>query len=359
MKIRQIILVSIISAFFSTVAISQDTIFFENFDDSPGDKPDGWTTELEVLPSRVWQFVSGGGTKTPAIPGSRKPPAAYSGLVNALFFFESLQHESVILIPPPLDLEYAVKPELRFRHAQMYGNLGFGGANDELRIYYKTHIDSTWRETKKIAQFTDSVNSWREQTVLIPSGAFVPTCYFGFKATTNYGWGVCIDDVTVLETGVQARYVDAVTIQQENTNIIPTGSKNNPVLRINISVKGNSGSVILNSIKVKSLNTSDSDVPANGVRLFYNTSSRNFYAAELYASVSYSSGDATFSGLNLDLPTGNTSVWISCDVNSNAVHGHLIDASILANNININGTTYPSAAVSPAGTRTIRQAALL
>ena len=356
MEIKPIILVSIVLAVFSMVANSQDTLFFENFDDSPGDKPDGWTTELEVLPSRVWQFVNGGGTKTPAIPGSRKPPAAYSGLVNALFFFESLQHESVILIPPPLDLEYAVKPELRFRHAQMYGNLGFGGANDELRIYYKTHIDSAWRETGRIAQFTDSVNSWREQTVLIPSGAFVPTCYFGFKATTNYGWGVCIDDVTVLETGVQARYVDAITIQQENTNIIPTGSKNNPVLRINISVKGNSGSVTLNSIKVKALNTSDSDVPANGVRLFYNTSSRNFYAAELYASVSYSTGDATFSGLNLDLPTGNTSVWICCDLNSDAVHGHQIDASILANNININGTTYPSATVSPAGTRTIRQA---
>lgn len=355
MKFVPIILVIIMLSGFDNLAYSQDTIFFENFDDSPGDKPDGWTTELEVMPSRVWQFVNGGGTKTPAIPGSRKPPAAYSGLVNALFFFESLQHESVILIPPPIDLEYAVKPELRFRHAQMYGNLGFGGANDELRIYYKTHTDSAWKETRKIAQYTDSINSWREQTVLIPSGAYVPTCYFGFKATTNYGWGVCIDDVTVLETGVQARYVDAVTIQQENTNIIPTGSKNNPVLRINISVKGNSGTVTLNSIKVKSLNTADSDVPANGVRLFYNTSSRNFYAAELYTSVSFSAGEATFSGLNLSLPTGNTSVWITCDVKADAVHGHQIDASILANNININGTTYPSSAVSPAGTRTIRQ----
>ena len=355
MKIIPAILLITTLAAFTNMANAQDTIFFENFDDSPGEKPDGWTTELEVLPSRVWQFVNGGGTKTPAIPGSRKPPAAYSGLVNALFFFESLQHESVILIPPPIDLEYAVKPELRFHHAQMYGNLGFGGANDELRIYYKTHIDSTWKETRKIAEYTDSVNSWREQTVLIPSGAYVPTCYFGFKATTNYGWGVCIDDVTIVETGVQQRYVDAVTINQENTNIIPTGSKNNPVLRINISVKGNSGTVTLNSIKVKSLNTADSDVPAYGVRLFYNTSSRNFYAAELYDSVSFLAGDATFSGLNLDIPTGNTSIWITCDIKTDAVHGHLIDASILANNININGSTYPSSTVSPAGTRTIRQ----
>lgn len=355
MKIKLTILIVASLVITTITANSQDTIFFENFDDSPGEKPDGWTTELEFGKS-IWQFVNGGGTKNDTIPGSRKPPLAYSGLVNALYFFQSLQHESVILIPPPINLEYSVKPELRFRHAQVYGNLGFGGANDELRIYYKTHIDSTWKETRKIAQYTDSINSWREQTVLIPEGAYVPTCYFGFKATTNYGWGVCIDDVTIMETGVQQRYVDAVTINQENTNFIPTGSKNNPVLRINISVKGNSGTVTLNSIKVKSLNTSDSDVPAGGVRLFYNTSSRNFYAAELFASVSFSGGDATFSGLNLELPTGNTSVWITVDVNSDAVHGHQIDASILANNININGTTYPSATVSPTGTRTIRKA---
>jgi hypothetical protein len=355
MKIKLIILASIILAIFSTLADAQDTIFFENFDDYPGEKPDGWTTELEVLPSRVWQFVNGGGTKHPEIPGSRKPPSASSGLVNALFFYESMAHESAILITPPVNLEYTVKPELRFQHAQMEGNLGPGLAHDELRVYYKTHIDSVWRETRKIGQFTDAVESWTEQTILLPAGAFVPTCYFGFKATTNYGWGVCIDDVTILETGVQARYVDAVTIQQENTNIIPTGSKNNPVLRINISVKGNSGTVTLNSIKVKSLNTSDSDIPENGVRLFYNTSSRNFYAAGLYSSVSFSAGEATFSGLNLSLPTGNTSVWIAFDVKADAVHVHQVDASIPANYININGSTYPSSAVSPAGTRTIRQ----
>jgi hypothetical protein len=140
-------------ASFLNLASSQDTIFFENFDDSPGEKPDGWTTELEVPPLRVWQFVNGGGTKTPEIPGSRKPPAAYSGLVDALFFFESLQHESVILIPPPINLEYAVKPELRFQHAQMLKNLGFGEKNDELRIYYKTHINEWMERTNRINSF--------------------------------------------------------------------------------------------------------------------------------------------------------------------------------------------------------------
>ncbi|KPK83441.1 MAG: hypothetical protein AMS27_12850 [Bacteroides sp. SM23_62_1] len=349
----------IILLFLLLISISlvnaQDTIFFQNFDDYPGEKPPGWTGELEVGESK-WQFVNGGGTKTPEIPASRKPPSAYSGTVNALYFYESLQHESVILVTPPINLTYAVKPELRFQHAQMEGNLGPGLAHDELRVYYKTHFDSTWTEARKIGEYTDVVSSWTEQTILIPEGAFVDSCYFGFKATTNYGWGVCIDDVSVLETGELTRYVDTVTIHQENTNFIPGGSKNNPVLRINISVKGNTDEVILDSIKVKSLNSSDNDIPANGVKLFYKYASKNFYAAVPYDTVSFSSGAAHFSGLNLSLPTGNTSLWITCDIKEEAVHGNHIDLLVDADDININGNTYPSSAISPAGERIIREA---
>jgi len=339
-----------------TLVYSQDTIFFENFDDYPGEKPPGWTGELETEASR-WVFVNGGGTKTPEIPASRKPPNAYSGTVNALYFYESLGKESVILITPPVNLEYSVKPELRFQHAQVAGKLaGPVWKWDELRIYYKVHFDSTWTEAKKLGEYTDSINTWREQTLLIPEGAFVDSCYFGFKATTNYGYGVCIDDIAIIETGILDRYVDTVTIHQENTNFIPGGSKNNPILRINISVKGNTGDMILNSIKVKSLNVSDDDIPANGVKLFYNFYSKNFYAALPYDTVTFSSGEAFFSGLNLSLPTGNTSLWITCDIKQNAIHNNHVDMLVEADCININGDTYPDFQVSPPGVRIIREA---
>ncbi len=336
---------------------AQDTLFFETFDDYPDEKPPGWTTELEVSPNRIWEFVNGGGTQFPEIPGSRRPPTAYSGTVNALYFYESLGNESVILITPPIDLEFSVLTELRFRHAQMTWNSAtFGAHNDELRVYYKTHFDSSWVEANKLAEYTEAVESWTEQTIQIPEEAFSQTCYFAFKATTKRGWGVCIDDVTIVETGELERYVDEVTISQEITNPIPTGSKYNPLLQIDVKVKGNTGNITLNSLEVKSLNSWDGDIETYGVKLFYNHSGKDFYASQLYDSASFSSGKALFSGLNLNLPTGYTSLWITCDVKSGAAHLNTIDLAIEADKMDIDGTTYPTVEESPSGERTIYEA---
>jgi len=339
----------------SGLVFSQDTIFFENFDDSPGAKPYGWTTELETGGNNKWQFVNGGGFIPPELPGSRRPPSAYSGEVNALYFFESLLHNSVILITPAINLEYAVKPELRFQLAQVYGDLGPGPASDEMVVYYKTHFDSAWVESKLLAEYTDPVGDWTEQTILIPEAAYVSTCYFAFKATTNHGYGVCIDDVSILETGVLDRYLDTLTIQQVSTDLVVSGTELNPLLRIDLSVKGNTGDVLLNSLDVSSLNTSDDDVPVNGVKILYNSSNRNFYEAVIYDSVSLNSGNAVFTGLDLTLPTGNTSVWITFDLTEDAIHGNYIDAKLLTNSIVVNSITYPSTEVSPPGNRLIQK----
>src|SRR4030042_6861925 len=98
------------------VVPAQDTLFFENFDGSPGSKPEEWSSELEISPDRIWEFVDGGGTtQNPPTSGSRRPTGAYSGDVNALYFFESLGNEAVFLITPPVDLDFAVRAEFRFR----------------------------------------------------------------------------------------------------------------------------------------------------------------------------------------------------------------------------------------------------
>ncbi|MBA7569077.1 hypothetical protein ES708_10814 [subsurface metagenome] len=241
-------------------------------------------------------------------------------------------------------------------HAQREGDLGFGSAHDELRIYYKTHFDSSWVETRKIAEYTDEVYDWTEQTVLLPDEAFVPECYLAFKATTKYGWGVCIDDVSVIETGVQQRHLDTVVIHQASTSLIPTGTSGNSLLRIDISVKGNTGDVTLNSLDVSSLNTSDADIETDGVKLYYNYANKNFYAALPCDTATFISGEASFSSLDFNLPTGNTYLWITYDMKADAVHGNYADAMIIAGSIDINGSTYPAADASPAGNRLIREA---
>ena len=347
---------TLIGAICFTIQVAgQDTLFFENFDDSPGSKPSGWTTELETAESK-WEFVNGGGTKTPAIPGSRRPPTAYSTPVNALYFFESLEGEEVILVTPPVDLELAIRPELRFRHVQREGNLGFGLAHDELRVYYKTDFDSTWTEARKIATYTDEVFDWTEQIIILPEEAFVPECYFAFKAKTNYGWGVGIDDVTLVETEVLAREVYSVTVSQAETGNIPSGSKNNQILSMDIAVKGNTGTLSLNSLNVTSLNTSDADVGTYGVKLHCNQTSKDFFASTVIDSATFVAGQAVFSSLNQNLVSGHNYLWVSYDIEPDAVHNHQVDAMLQAGSMSIGTGSYPGSSASPAGSRTIQEA---
>jgi hypothetical protein len=336
------------------IGIHPRVSFFESFDDSPGAKPSGWTT-IKGSNSVDWQFVNGGGTTTPEIPESGKPPSAYSGETNALFFYESDGQEYTYLITPPIEFFCPVKTALRFRHAQIERNTGSEPAHDELSIYYKTNSSQRWEDATKIAEFTDVVSEWTEQTVLIPWDIFSPECYFAFKATTNNGWGVCIDDVEIEEAVEPLRYLDTLTIHQASDDMIPTGTVNNPVLRIDLVVKGKIGTVTLKSINVTSLNTSDSDIQSGGVKLFYNHFSDHFYEAIPYDTASLESGQAVFDGLDLNLPTGNTSVWITFDIKPDAIHNYCVDAMIKAGDICVQGDTYPSVDVSPPGSRLIQK----
>lgn len=355
--IKRILILLTIHTLLIISAHSQDTLFFQNFAASPGSKPSGWTTAYEVG-DRKWQFVNGGGTKSPEIPGSRKPQAAYSDTVNALFFYESLGGEQVMLITPPLDLEFAIKPELRFMHVQREGNLGFGAAHDELRVYYKTSFSAPWIEANKIAEYTDEVYDWTEQIVLLPEAARVPECYIGFKAKTNYGWGVGIDDIGVYETDYQPRNLDNLSIVNEAPARVASSTRQNPMLRMNLAVKGNTGTLELSSMEVRSLNTTDEDIPSFGVKIHANNN-RNFYGATVIDSASFVSGTASFNSINYNLPTGYTYIWVSLDVKEDAVHKNTADVMIDAGSIVIGGQTYPAADASPAGSSIIRESVFL
>ncbi|MCX6278712.1 MAG: hypothetical protein NT004_11510, partial [Bacteroidetes bacterium] len=144
-----------------------------------------------------------------------------------------------------------------------------------------------------------------------------------------------------------------IVYNQASTANVNINTNNNPILRIDLPVTGSSGTLNLNSFIVTSLNTSDADIAASGVKL-YRTSSTTFSAANLLGSAqSFSGGTATFSSLSYDLPTGTTYVWVTYDIAAGATLGNTADAKLMANAINVAGVTYPASEESPSGSRTI------
>jgi Secretion system C-terminal sorting domain len=155
------------------------------------------------------------------------------------------------------------------------------------------------------------------------------------------------------------KVLQTITATQPSTAVAPQGAIRQAVLRINIPVGGAIGSLILNSVKVRGANTSNADIALNGVRLFRSNSATFDGSAVALGGVTNFNGtnDATFSGLNYDLSPGTTYLYVTYDVKSTATIGNTLDAQILANQININGTTYNATALNPTGVRLVGAAA--
>jgi hypothetical protein len=150
--------------------------------------------------------------------------------------------------------------------------------------------------------------------------------------------------------------ISAITITQAAVTDVVSGGTGKDILRVQFNVAGPAtGTLNLNSLKVTSLNISDADIAASGVKLYNTLTSTTFATTtQLGTSQSYAASSATFSGLNYNLPTGNTYIWVAYDIAASATSNNTVDAKIVANDINVGGTTYPATDQSPAGLRTIK-----
>ena len=342
------ILITIISLLKLTLIQSQ-TYFSENFE--TGQLPTNWS-QIYVIGSVNWFYQDGGFSDNSEFPYLRKPYPAHGGNYNALFQKESFSNQTTKLVTKAVDLSLSTRPELYFWHAQAE-RYSFGSwNNDELRIYYKTSSSGTWT---KIGEYTSDIENWQEDSILIPANGKTSTFYLAFEGKTNSGWGVCLDDVSIAETNVIQESIYGEYLATASTQSVPTNSQINPVLRMNIKVKGNTGNKLLKSITFTSLNTSDNDITSNGIRLYQTTDSIFSNFVQIGSATSFNSGAALFSNLAYSLSPGNNFFWLTYDINSTAIAGHTIDAKILANSINISDSLYPTIELSPSGNRKIIQ----
>ncbi|MBS3770812.1 MAG: hypothetical protein KGY69_11225, partial [Bacteroidales bacterium] len=347
--------------YFLTVSIQvsvgqeNDTILYENFES--GSLPTDWSNEY-VKGTIKWDYQDGGYTSNPDVEGSGRPPYAYEGVYNALFHYESLNGEKTKLVTPALNLEYKVKPELTFWHAQDERYTFDAYRNDELRIYYKNSKDGSWVE---LAEYTSVVEDWTKRSIILPDSSLSSEYYIAFEGKTNNGFGVCIDEVVLEETGVEPKYVDNISYHQASTDFVATQSENNPILRLDIEVEGNDGSINLDSLAVTSMNTDDNDIKENGVKLYASNDTLFENSQQVVNGINFTDEKAVFDQINYEIPRGLSSVWITYDVKADTNHqtqGHVLDAKIKANDLKINNNNYPLVFKSPYGDREIYEAIL-
>ncbi len=178
---------------FTTLCSAQSLPYSEGFES--GALPSCWTQEY-VSGTLDWTYQTGGWNNT-------NPPTAHSGSYNATFTYTE-RGSATKLITPLLNLTTVTNPTLSFWHAQKE----YGGDQDELRIYYRENLSSTWI---LLNSYLSNVDTWTSRTINLPNPS--ATYQIAFEATSNYGYGVVLDDISV--AGVPITY--DITVHSNDT----------------------------------------------------------------------------------------------------------------------------------------------
>lgn len=334
--------------------------FSENFNNynTTTKEPVGWTQEcLEGCDyvGPYWQ-AQRGGYGSPDVVGSRNPNYSKSGTLNARLVHPYFTPYSILMKSKPINLLLSTKPKLVFYHAQMNWLKGGNDYIDSLGVYYKLGPAGQWKFLTKYTLATPA-GKWVKREITLPDEVVDENFYIGFKGTAQWGFGVCVDSVKIFEAGSEARKVNSIIADHPIVSQIPQGATKNPMMRINIRVKGNTGSLTLNALTITSNNTSNSDISNLGVKLFATSDSVFDAPVQVGSPLSFSASAITFGSLNKKIETGNNYFWVTYDVNTNASPDNILDFQIKAGDISITNATgtWPDSDLNPAGNRIVKQ----
>ncbi|ALO17167.1 hypothetical protein L21SP5_03559 [Salinivirga cyanobacteriivorans] len=348
----------IIFVFLTNASIAFSQVFFEEDFEHEGALPETWTQEY-IHDNYDWRASPGGHTETPSIPGSRKPPEAFEGEYNAMFEKLTLTNATTRFITPKIDLTFAIKAQLRFYHAQLKRTLLSGGTfNDKLKIYgkYTDELDNvSW---VLLASYEEEVPEWTLRTINIPDSLNQNNFQIAFEGITGPGWGVCVDSVSLIENGLITRYIDRIEVKQPVTSYVPSGSLNNPILRVDFSVKGNQGEITLDSMLFESLNDAAVNLTTDGLKIYASNDTLFRNVQLLSTPGNYVSQEHLFTGIDYSFETGVTSIWLTYDMPASIthdLHGAVLDAMIPAGGIRVEGQAYPIQNASPSGHRELAE----
>lgn len=198
--IKNLLKIIVISIFclVNNLIFGQVTIYQQNFENA-GSIPSGWTNEF-VSASVSWTFATGGQSSNPA--------TAHGGTYNARFYSGNYSGDKTKLVTSAINLSGYNSCQLNFWHAQV----NWAGDLDTLRVYYKTSLGGAWT---LLATYGAEATTWSLRTINLPVTS--STFYIGFEGHSGWGYGVCIDDVSV--TGVMPVGADTILVNSANNGL--------------------------------------------------------------------------------------------------------------------------------------------
>jgi M6 family metalloprotease-like protein len=173
-----------ISANASTLCSVISTFPYSEGFEHAGAMPNCWTQQL-VSGSLQWSFIAG--------DGQGHPTAAHTGSYNALFYEGAYGVSNITkLVSPAFNIAPFATSTLSFWHTQAV----WGADQDYLRVYYKTSPAGTWT---LLASYTASITAWTQVSIVLPNPS--SAYYIAFEGEETWGYGVCIDDISITNSG--------------------------------------------------------------------------------------------------------------------------------------------------------------
>lgn len=358
-------------------AFGQGEIYLNEDFEHDGSMPEGWSqiylgNIYEKPDDLAWEAREGGGK--PAGSEVTKPEHAHNGDYNARLYYLAVEHmHSMYLVSPIINFENAHKPLLTFWYSQYKDRASATDSSEidnfEISLYYRIleSADTTWQKIRDYQSPTDDDEPWKCDSIWLPEimtgKKKIQVAFLG--KTKTLGHGCCLDDIKIEETQITNKYVGNITATHPTTDIIPTSTDDNTILRMRVQILGNSGVFNLNTLTATvsqlkqkgNIQEPINAIKTNGIKLYY-TESDIFTTDNLLATTSVANGKATFNNIGFDMPAGYNYLWIACDIDDDNEHRFRnvkIDMKIEPESINIGGLKYPASVLDPAGDRTINE----
>ena len=233
--------------------------------------PDGWSNDC-ISGTVDWTYADGGNSGNPA--------SAHGGSYNALFYSGNYDSDKTKLVSPRLDLSGVDTPKLNFWHTQAE----YDGDQDELRVYYRTSSSGSWTLITG-QEYTGNITTWTKETdITLPNKS--NDYYIAFEGLSGYGYGVCIDDVSI--AGIKAEPTNHVT----NFTTTADGSS-----KINLSWTANDGAVVPDGYLIKASTSDNVSAPSDGTAIADNTTIGNNSGA---MNIAHGTNEYEWSGLDAE-----------------------------------------------------------